>query len=81
MSDSRRRRFKFNPSQVGNMPARPTVTRAVVPEAKDVKRRHVFTARPDDRDTRFVSWHDHEQARTNLAIQKAVAKENMWKRK
>jgi hypothetical protein len=57
------------------------VTRAAVPEAKGVKRRHVFTARPDDRDTRFVSWHDHEQARTNLAIEKAVATENFWKRK
>jgi len=71
-----KRRFKF---QVENAPARPPVRRAVVPEAKDVKRRHAFTARPDD--ARFVSWHDHEQARTNLAIEKAVAKENLWKRK
>ena len=73
---------KFNrilPSQVAEAPAQPPVTRAAVPEAKDVKRRHAFTARPDD--ARFVSWHDHEQARTNLAIEKAVATENFWKRK
>jgi len=79
MSDPRRRRFKFYPSQVGNMPARPTVTRPTVPLKTNGERRHAFTARPDD--ARFVSWHDHEQARTNLAIQKAVATENLWKRK
>jgi len=81
MSDPTRRRFKFNDSQVGNAPARPPVTRATVPPKPNGERRHVFTARPDDSDTRFVSWHDHEQARTNLAIQKAVATENLWKRK
>ena len=80
MSDPTRRRFKFNPSQIGNMPARPPVTRAAAPEAKDIKRRQIMTVQPSGK----IIWHDwttHEKARTNLAIQKAVATENLWKRK
>ena len=79
MSDPRRRRFnKYIPPQ--DMPARPPVTRAAVPEAKDIKRRQIMTVQPSGK----IIWHDwttHEKARTNLAIEKAVAKENMWKRK
>jgi hypothetical protein len=74
---------KFNrilPSQVAEAPAQPPVTRAAVPEAKGVKRRQIMTVQP----TGKIIWHDwseHEKARTNLAIQKAVATENLWKRK
>jgi hypothetical protein len=69
-----KRRFKF---QVGNAPARPPVTRA--PPKKNGERRQVLTARPSGE----IVWHDwttHEKARTNLAIEKAVATEKMWKK-
>jgi len=72
-----KRRFKF---QVGNAPTRPPVTRAAVPEVKDVKRRHVLTAKPTG-EIILHPWNDFETARTNLAIQKAVAAEGGWKRK
>jgi len=81
MYDPRRRRFnKYIPPQAGNAPARPPVTHVSVTEAKGVKRRQVLTAKPTG-EIILHPWNDFETARTNLAIEKAVATENLWKRK
>jgi hypothetical protein len=78
MSDPRRRRFKFNPSQVGSLPERPTVTRATMPEAKGVKRRHVLTAKPTG-EIYWAPFNHLQDAATELAIKKAVATNGNWK--
>jgi len=41
-------------------------------------RRRVMSARPSG-EIVWRDWREHETARTNLAIQKAVAAENKWK--
>jgi hypothetical protein len=73
-------RFKFPPAQIGKAPARQPVPPVPEVSKADVIRRHVLTVKSSGE----IFWHDwseHERARTNLAIEKAVATENLWKRK
>ena len=68
-----KRRFRFDPSQFADAPARPPVTPYNPPPKLIGERRHVFTARPDG--SHSVSWHQHEQTRLKTAVDNAVKSE------